>query len=156
MDAREALAIVADLTRAGVRHVVSGGWGIDALVGRQTRVHGDLDIGVDAVHLAEVIALLARRGYSIALDQSPARLALHAPGGHAVDLHPISWDGTGMGRQQGFDGEVYDYPPGEIVEGRIGGGRVRCISAALQRRFHSGGPQRERDTADLGQLDASE
>ena len=36
------------LDAAGVRAWVEGGWGIDALVGRSTREHDDLDLAVDA------------------------------------------------------------------------------------------------------------
>jgi polyisoprenoid-binding protein YceI len=36
------------LHRVGCRFWVEGGWGVDALVGRQTRPHRDLDIDIDA------------------------------------------------------------------------------------------------------------
>jgi lincosamide nucleotidyltransferase A/C/D/E len=40
--------VLADLTEAGCSVWVAGGWGVDALVGRQTRLHRDLDLALDA------------------------------------------------------------------------------------------------------------
>lgn len=44
---REVLAVVAWLEAAGVVYQVNGGWAVDALAGRQTRTHRDVDVFVD-------------------------------------------------------------------------------------------------------------
>ena len=36
------------LEQFGIRYWLDGGWGVDALVGRQTREHRDVDIDFDA------------------------------------------------------------------------------------------------------------
>ena len=41
MEAIEVLRVLDALEVAGVRASLTGGWGIDALLGRQTRAHGD-------------------------------------------------------------------------------------------------------------------
>jgi len=57
----EVLAILGALDATGTRLWVAGGWGVDALVGRQTRAHRDLDLLVDAQRLEEFLGLLATR-----------------------------------------------------------------------------------------------
>lgn len=58
----EVMAILDELDRRGVRFVVVGGWGVDALVGEQTRLHRDLDLLVAADRCDEVVGWLADRG----------------------------------------------------------------------------------------------
>jgi Aminoglycoside-2''-adenylyltransferase len=52
--------LVDRLRDAGVAVWVDGGWGIDALVGEQTRPHGDLDIALPTRHWARARAALVR------------------------------------------------------------------------------------------------
>ncbi|MGA1371782.1 MAG: nucleotidyltransferase domain-containing protein, partial [Pseudomonadales bacterium] len=42
------------LAGAGVDIWIDGGWAVDALVGRQTRPHNDLDIAVEARHVGSL------------------------------------------------------------------------------------------------------
>lgn len=138
MEASEVVAVLDALDRAGVRVGITGGWGVDALLGRQTRPHRGLDLGVPADSVDDAIHALAALGYSLAIDQRPARLELHAERGR-VDLHPIVWDGTGRGIQTGFDGQVFEYPPGSLdAVGEIAGRKVRCGTPQLQWVFHQG------------------
>lgn len=46
--AAEVLAGVDWLTEHEVVYQINGGWAVDALVGRQTRPHGDVDVFLDA------------------------------------------------------------------------------------------------------------
>jgi hypothetical protein len=55
MGLREVLGVLGDLAEAGCAVWVAGGWGVDALAGRQTRLHRDLDLAVDARN--ETVAL---------------------------------------------------------------------------------------------------
>ena len=61
MDIGEVLAVLADLTEAGCSVWVVGGWGVDALVGRQTRLHRDLDLALDADNETVALRVLERR-----------------------------------------------------------------------------------------------
>jgi lincosamide nucleotidyltransferase A/C/D/E len=47
MNAADVIEIYTELERLGVRIWIDGGWGVDALLGRQTRPHADLDIAVE-------------------------------------------------------------------------------------------------------------
>jgi len=136
------------LAAVGVRPHVSGGWGVDALLGRQTRRHADLDIvvrsdedGVDAV--------LRQRGYSL-VPELTARLehvlmgqrtVLRDDRGHEVDVHrvePRHW--KQLEARGGF------------VLGEIGGRVVSCISVEMQEETHRGYPLPEKGVADLAHL----
>ncbi|MGI3781472.1 MAG: nucleotidyltransferase domain-containing protein, partial [Janthinobacterium lividum] len=57
----EVTEVLADLREVGCRAWVAGGWGVDALVGRQTRPHRDLDLAVDGEDVPTAIAALERR-----------------------------------------------------------------------------------------------
>jgi lincosamide nucleotidyltransferase A/C/D/E len=46
MSSDQVLAVLGELEAAGVDAWIDGGWGIDALLGRQTRQHDDLDLVV--------------------------------------------------------------------------------------------------------------
>ena len=152
MESSEVLRVLDTLEAAGVRASLTGGWGIDALLGRQTRTHGDADLGIPADGLDRAIAALAGLGYVVRDDLRPARVVLASPSGH-VDLHPVEFDGRGHGVQRGLDGERFDYPPGSLdAPGSIDGRDVRCGTPALQLAFHSHYQPRPHDIEDMRAL----
>jgi len=150
----DVLAVSTALSAAGLAHWVAGGWGVDALAGRSTRGHRDLDLAVDASALEESVAVLAGLGYAPETDWLPVRLELVAPGSRWVDLHPVVFGPDGNGRQAGLDGQHFDYPAVDLVAGSLAGHPLPCLSARLQRVFHSGYPLRPEDEADLAVLAA--
>lgn len=70
-----------------------------------------------------------------------------------MDLHPLAFDENGDGVQSGFDGQLFHYPAADLVIGDIAGRLVPCISAGLQRTFHSGYDPRPQDLHDLRLLE---
>jgi len=148
----DVLAVTQPLAAAGLRHWVAGGWGVDALIGRQTRPHRDLDLAVDAASLDETRRLLAPLGYRAETDWLPIRVELAADRERWVDLHPVVFGADGQGRQAGPDGTHFAYPARDLVTGSLDGHRLPCLSARLQIAFHSGYPPREVDLADLALL----
>jgi lincosamide nucleotidyltransferase A/C/D/E len=145
----EVLAVLDALQRAGVRAWLDGGWGVDALVGRQTRPHRDLDLALDVRDEAAALAALHTLGYEIETDWRPTRVELAAPGSRWVDLHPLTFEASGDGIQLGPAGERWVYPADGFATGSVGGRTVGCISAAQQILFHSGYELRDRDRHDL-------
>lgn len=147
---------VVDLLRAladrRISTWVGGGWAVDALVGRQTRSHDDLDLAVDADHLASVLELLAGRGFVVTVDWSPARIALATPDGRTVDLHPVAFGSDGSGIQQGHDADAFHYASDGFTTGRIDGISVPCLSAEQQLRFRTGYDLRPVDHHDVALL----
>ena len=144
--------VLSDLTAAGCALWVGGGWGVDALVGHQTRHHRDLDLAVDTADEAMALNVLHRRGYAVETDWRPVRVELVAPGRGWVDLHPVSFDTSGHGRQAGPDGDPFDYPPEAFALGELDGLTVPCLSRDQELRFHSGYPPRAADRHDLALL----
>ena len=151
MDAADVLAVLHCLGDAGVRVWVGGGWGIDALLGEQSRAHDDLDLSLNARDRGRAIAALPRAGYAVAEDQLPTRLVLGDHLGHRVDLHPVTFEPSGAGVQIGFEGRLH-YPSEGFTHGVIGGETVGCFTAALQVRFHSGYAPQEKDRQDMQRL----
>ncbi|CAA9370908.1 MAG: hypothetical protein AVDCRST_MAG75-47 [uncultured Propionibacteriaceae bacterium] len=152
MAAAEVHAVLDALAAAGCRAWVAGGWGVDALVGRQTRSHRDLDLALDARAEDAALAALADLGYLIESDWRPVRVEVAAPGRGWVDLHPVVFDDEGNGRQADVDGGYFCYPSACFVTGMIKGREVGCLSVEQQVAFHSGYPPRDIDHADLVQL----
>jgi lincosamide nucleotidyltransferase A/C/D/E len=147
----EAVLDVLDLLRAHqVRVWIGGGWGIDALVGRQTRPHADLDIVV--LEAETTLAALEAAGFEVVVDWSPGRVAVRRTDGAEVDVHPIVFLPDGSAVQTTHEGVEYVYPANGFATGRIGGREVPCITAALQVAFHGGYEPQEKDVADMATL----
>lgn len=148
-DLSEVLGVLADLTEAGCSVWVAGGWGIDALVGRQTREHRDLDLAVDATAQTVVVTVLERRGYRIQTDWRPVRVELVSDSRGWVDLHPVIFEASGHGRQAALGGGYFDYPLDAFGTGVLGDMEVACLSREQQLRFHQGYDLRAVDRRDL-------
>lgn len=150
----EVVEVLDRLEVAGVGASVAGGWAIDALLGRATREHGDLDLAVDAEDIDRAIQALGILGLRIEKDERPARLVL-GDGRRAVDLHPVLWDADGTGRQSTETGGEFVYPPGSTSSiGRIGDRAVRCLTPELLVTFHLGYEPRDVDGRDMAALAA--
>ena len=151
MSAAEVHIVLDVLAAAGCRAWISGGWGVDALVGRQTRPHRDLDLAIPAERETAALRALAQLGYQIGTDWRPVRVEVSAPRGR-VDLHPLTFDGAGNAHQAGLGGQSFHYPDNCFITGTITGRQVTCISVDQQLRFHTGYELRDLDRADLALL----
>ena len=136
-----------------MRWWVDGGWGVDALVGVQTRAHGDLDLVVPGDDRGALEGALAAEGYTVVADEPPARVVLGREGGGSVDVHLVTPDDEGGALQALVDGSTWPYPP-EVLSGTgdIGGRAVRCLSAEGQLLTHAGDVPDDRDLSDIGVL----
>jgi lincosamide nucleotidyltransferase A/C/D/E len=140
------------LAAAGCTLWLEGGWGVDALAGRQTRPHRDVDVDIDRRQEGVVLASLAGAGYRIETDWRPNRVELVAAGRGWVDLHPLDLHADGSARQIAPDGEVYYFAPDYFTVGSLAGRPVPCFSPAAQRLFHTGYDPRPQDVHDLALL----
>ena len=152
MPVDEVHRVLDTLTGAGCRAWVAGGWGVDALAGRQTRPHRDLDLLVEATCLGDALAALAALGYEVETDWLPIRVEVAAPGRRWVDLHPVVFDDAGHGVQAGPDGTTFEYPAACLVTGSLDGRAVPCLSVDRQIEAHTGFEPRDVDRADLALL----
>jgi lincosamide nucleotidyltransferase A/C/D/E len=133
---------------------VDGGWGVDALLGQQTRHHADLDLALALADVALVQDLLVGElGYVVAEDEMPTRLELRDSQDHRIDLHPLVFDSEGNGGQQLQGGSWGMYlADGLAGSGVIQGQYVRCLSPQLQLRFHLGYEPDDDDRHDVALL----
>lgn len=152
MRAADVVAFVRDATGSGIRLWIAGGWAVDALVGRQTRDHDDLDVAVDATDFDAVLALLNHQGFAVTTDWLPARVELTHPDGRTLDLHPVVFESDGSGTQSGLGDERFFYAADGFTVGRIAGAVVPCLSAEQQLRFRAGYPARPVDLHDVALL----
>ncbi|WP_370972378.1 nucleotidyltransferase domain-containing protein [Amycolatopsis sp. cg9] len=150
MDARTVLRVLAAVAPNEVW--LAGGWGIDALLGRQTRDHGDLDLLHRSEQEPAVRRALGTLGYHETLDLRPVRFVL-SDGATELDLHPLVFAENGSATQKADgEGAVFRYPADCFVTGSVDGVEVPCISAAQQIFFHQGYAPRPRDLADMRHL----
>ncbi|MDJ0771750.1 MAG: hypothetical protein QNJ12_23390 [Ilumatobacter sp.] len=141
----------------GATPIVAGGWGVDALAGRQTRDHRDLDLLVQHECVESIAEELCEAGFVVSTDWLPVRIELSdAVDDRRVDVHPIHDDGHGGWWQHGLDGQIHDYPAHALTTGAIGGVVVSCLTVAKQRHLHTGYELRRDDVHDLAVLDGLE
>jgi lincosamide nucleotidyltransferase A/C/D/E len=153
MTAEDVLSVLSVLREAGADVWIGGGWGIDALVGRQTRQHRDLDL----VHRLEqepaVVAALAGAGFAETLDWRPVRFVVTSQAGQEIDLHPLAFAPDGAAVQASpYPDRPFGYPARCFVIGRISGSIVPCLSAEQQVYFHQGYEPADHDRHDMAQL----
>ena len=99
MEPDDLVALLDDLDASGAAYWLDGGWGVDALLGEQTRAHADVDLVVSRADLDRVRLRLTRQGYVVLRDWLPVSLALRHADGREVDLHPIDPTPEGGGDQ---------------------------------------------------------
>ncbi|GAA3598296.1 hypothetical protein GCM10022223_12040 [Kineosporia mesophila] len=133
---------------------IDGGWGVDALLGRQTRDHGDLDLAIEARHLDAFVGTLSHHGFTaVGEDGATAwNFLLAGPGGAVVDLHVIVLDEHDNG-VLGPVGKGAVYPAESLTgHGVLGDRPVSCIAAAWVVRFHDAYAGDADDRADVRAL----
>ena len=133
----------------GIEVVVDGGWGVDALLGQQTRSHGDLDIALQHKDVPQLRMLLEARGYKDVPrdDTRDCNFVMGDDKGHEVDFHSYTFDANGK--------IVFgvEYPFNSLIgTGSIQGYAVKCISPEWMVKFHSGYELDENDYHDVAAL----
>lgn len=116
---------------------VDGGWGVDALLGKQTRPHSDLDVVIDIEQVSASQAALRAIGFTLSEDELPTRYVLLDERGRQIDFHPVTFDAYGSGWQAQPAGPSFEYTAAGLAgKGVIAGRAVRCLSAELQLTTH--------------------
>ncbi|MEU6167211.1 nucleotidyltransferase domain-containing protein [Streptomyces tanashiensis] len=153
MTAEDVLSVLALLQRVEADVWIGGGWGIDALIGEQSRHHRDLDLMYRHGQEAAAAAALSEAGFEESLSWRPIRFVVTAPGDREIDLHPLVFAEDGSAVQASPEPEhPFIYPSSCFVTGTIGGETVPCLSAEQQVFFHQGYEPRDRDRHDMAQL----
>lgn len=149
MTSQDVLAIVRLLKENNIDIVIHGGWGVDALLGKQTRRHQDLDVAVKQQDVPQIRALLEAMGYQeIPREDSwECNFVLGDRQGHLFDLHSCTFDEAGnniFGVKYPFNswngtGSIQSYP-------------VKCITPEWMVKFHTGYTPDENDYHDVKRL----
>jgi len=151
-------AALAELLRsvedAGIEVWLDGGWGIDALVGEQTRSHKDVDVVLGVAAVPALRQLLLSRGYSEAPGGTSSNFVLVHPSGLEVDVHAVTFDASGSGVYRMASGADWVYPAeGFAGRGFVNGQAVKCLSATTQVLCHADGyVATEKDLRDMALL----
>jgi lincosamide nucleotidyltransferase A/C/D/E len=151
MQAADLLTLLSALDELGVNYWLDGGWGVDCLLGEQTRAHNDLDLVVHRQDVVKVTAHLQAQGYQVIRDWLPTALAFRDQKGREVDLHPVDPTPDGGGDQVLPDDEgTWHYSPPAV--GTIDGRSIRCASVQDQVLMHAGYALRAVDLEDMRRL----
>ena len=149
MPADDVIAFVQLLDQHHIEVFIDGGWGVDALLGEQTRPHEDLDIALQHKDVPQVRALLEARGYKdVPRDDTwECNFVLGDDEGHLVDFHSYTFDEAGnniFGVKYPFDSLT--------GTGTIQGFPVKCIEPHWMVKFHTGYKLDENDYRDVKAL----
>ena len=150
MPAEQAIALYNLFRAHGIVVWVDGGWGVDALLGRQTRRHSDLDIALRHSDVLRLRALLRERGYrDVPRDDTRAcNFVLGDDLGHQIDVHSFELDTQGNNvfgceyRSEHLTGE------GGAISGQV----VKCVPPRHIIVFHTGYKIDEDDANDVKAL----
>jgi lincosamide nucleotidyltransferase A/C/D/E len=154
MEATDVIALYEQLRMHNIVVWLDGGWGVDALLGHQTRPHQDLDIAMQEKDVQRFRAIVENNGYrEIKLDIArPYNFVLGDGAGHEIDVHVIVLDAQGDGIYGPIEnGEIY---PAESLTGMgtIAGEAVNCTSPEWAVKFHRGYELKEKDRKDVAAL----
>lgn len=149
MTANDVVELVQLLEQNDIEVYVDGGWGIDALLGEQTRKHGDLDIALPHKYVPRLRELLEARGYKDVPrdDTRDCNFVLGDDKGHEIDVHSYTFDDSG----KNVFGVAYE-PRHLTGTGTINGYPVKCIPADVMVEFHSGYELDEDDYHDVNAI----
>ena len=151
MTADDVLEILRRLDDAGIEWWIHGGWGDDALLGRETRAHDDLDLAVRRADVERLEMTFAE--FRRVRDEWPASFVLVDARGRQIDIHPLRIDDRGDGWQERPNGEMVLWPREALSgRGRIGDREVRCTSAEFQVQSHLYPGHDDVDRSDIERL----
>lgn len=164
MDASDVVGLQRRLRQRGLDWWIVGGWGVDAILGVQTRPHKDLDVLLPLHHLAEIRYLLTALGYRTTLiwpenrwlpgdgDGRATAFVLTDGDGREVDVHVVEATGGSAMPLWQTEGRV---TAEELTwPGRIGSEPVACMSPEAQLRCHLGYALPAAHQADVARLEA--
>ena len=149
MNAEHVLKLYHDLQARQVPIWIDGGWCVDALLGRQTRPHADLDLAVDRQHEPMLRHLLTEWGFSetIRENSTTSNYVMQDSAERTLDIHVFEYDA------QGNNMFGIAYPFGSLTgTGMIAGQPVQCISPEWMFQFKTAYAPAEKDRQDVQAL----
>ena len=127
--------------------VLDGGWGVDALIGRETRTHNDIDLFVEEKDYQAFIEMIKVRGFcEVTMEYTTEHHTVWADDkARIIDLHSFRYAQDG---QILYEGCMF---PAKTFSGKgvIGNIAVQCIEPESQVTFHQGYAFDENDVHDV-------
>jgi lincosamide nucleotidyltransferase A/C/D/E len=114
----------------GIEIWVDGGWCVDALLGKQIRIHNDLDIGMEWKYVSKLRQILEAKGYQQTTEDSKWNFVLTDVDGHSIDIHAFVLNDRG----ENIEGIAYPVPS-LTGTGFIDNKKVNCIDAKHMVKF---------------------
>jgi len=152
MTRRDVLYFYQSWVDLGLTIWIDGGWGIDALLGEQTRAHKDLDITLQEKELPALLRHIAAEQF-VEIPKHDSRawnFVMGDPLGREIDLHVIVLDEQGNGQYGPSEKGESMYPAQALTgKGHIGDCSVCCISADFQIQSHTGYRLSSKDFHDI-------
>lgn len=139
MTETDVLSFVELCEQNGFNVWIDGGWGVDALLGKQTRVHADLDIAIEQKYIDILEAVLGKQGYKRIKrkDERPHNFVLGDKANHQIDVHVVVLDEVGNGIY-GPPENGEKFPASSLKgQGKIGWKAVKCIAGKDMIEFHT-------------------
>ncbi len=152
MTQEDAVEILRLLKSQGIEVWVDGGWGVDALLGEQSRPHDDIDLVIRHRDVGRLTEAFGAAGFRRAMDGRPFNFVMTDHRGREIDVHTVVFDaaGNGLYGPQPEDGSGMTYPSAAFKgEGMINGQAVRCMTADYQVASHTGYDLGEADFHDI-------
>lgn len=86
------------LSEASVKVFLDGGWGVDALIGRETRIHNDIDLFVEKKDYCITISVITGKGYrEVIMDYTTdSHTVWKDDNGRIIDLHCFEYVEDGI------------------------------------------------------------
>ncbi|WP_254047083.1 nucleotidyltransferase family protein [Prevotella sp. P4-98] len=109
----DACEILEMLSEASVKVFLDGGWGVDALIGRETRIHNDIDLFVEKKDYGKAISVITWKGYrEVVMDYTTdSHTVWKDDNGRIIDLHCFEYVEDGIL----YDGYTF---PSETFSGK--------------------------------------
>lgn len=153
MDSSDAIGIYKKLINDQIKVWFDGGWGVDALLGQQTRNHGDLDIVVQEKDIKKLREIFDKNGYKeVKRDDSSEYNFVLGNGKLLLDIHVVTFDEKGNGiygpKEKGIFYPAYAFGG----KGLIDDYPVDCLTAEYQIESHNGYELDENDFKDVSAL----
>jgi len=145
MNENDVVYLLKKAENIGVEVWITGGWGVDALIGRQTRPHNDIDIFIQKKDTPTFTKMLSMNGYCEISSESDDQIVWSDTCNRKVDLHLFEFAEAETLR---FENQIY---PFNILDGKgtIGGISVRCMPVDAQVHYHQDYECREKDRQDV-------
>ena len=147
MNEKDVVDILKKAENIGIDVWITGGWGVDALIGSQTRSHNDIDVFVQKKDKIAFIEMIISNGFREIVTEftTDDQTVWCDNENRIIDLHLFEFSDA---ETLLFEKVAY---PSEILNGKgtIGGLAVRCLTVESQVKYHQGYKQRKIDVQDV-------